>query len=323
MGGEFNATPWAVAEIIERDLKPILLGRDPFDIEKMWSDYFFKVAGLMRLKGLLMYAISGVDIALWDIMGKSTGLPIHKLLGGACRNKIRAYATGFYFKGIKELQEEATRYVERGFTAMKFKIGVNPQKDRDIVRAIRDIVGDDAILMADANCRYNAHTAINLGRFLEKYDVYWFEEPVPSEDIDGYVKVSSALDIAVAAGECEFARYGFRDLIVRGAVDIVQPDCTKAGGLTECKKIADLASTWNMLCIPHVWGSAIGLAAHLQFIASIPNCNFLEYDQSPNPLREELCVEPFECKNGFVKIPKKPGLGIELSDNCIRKYQVK
>jgi D-galactarolactone cycloisomerase len=258
---------------------------------------------------------------LWDIKGKALGRPVYQLLGGACRDRIPAYATGFYFKDVHSLRDEASTYLERGFTAMKLKIGNGVEQDEEIVRAVRDTTGGDTTLMVDANGRYSVKSAIKVGRVLERYDVYWFEEPVPSEDIDGYREVRLALDMAIAGGECEYTRYGFRDLISTRAVDIVQPDCTRAGGITECKKIASMASAWNISYAPHVWGSAVGFAAALQLCCNLGNLALFEYDQTPNPLRDELLTEPFQLKNGFIEIPKSPGLGIELNEQLIRRYR--
>jgi len=310
----------ALAPTIEQELKPLLIGRDPFDSDRIWEDYFSHAMSAMRLKGLLINAISAVDIALWDIKGKGLGRPVYQLLGGACLDRIPAYATGLYFKDIRSLCDEASTYLERGFTAMKLKIGNGLEKDEDIVRAVRDTTGGDTTLMVDANGRYSAKSAIKVGRILERYDVYWFEEPVPSEDIDGYRQVRSALDVAIAGGECEYTRYGFRDLISTRAVDIVQPDCTRAGGITECKKIGSMASAWNISYAPHVWGSAVGFAAALQLSCNLRNLAFFEYDQTPNPLRDELAIEPFQFKKGFIELPKAPGLGLELNEQVIHRY---
>jgi L-alanine-DL-glutamate epimerase-like enolase superfamily enzyme len=182
----------------------------------------------------------------------------------------------------------------------------------------------------DANCAYDVATAINMGRELEKHKVYWFEEPIPPEDIDGYARLSSSLDIAIAAGETEFTRYGFRDLIAKRAVDIVQPDICRAGGFSECKKIAAMASAYNIPYAPHTGGeSAVGIAASIQLSAAIPNFLAYEYMRSDwsethaNPLRNSLTLEPVEkFADGTIEVPDKPGLGIELNEEIVSKYRV-
>jgi L-alanine-DL-glutamate epimerase-like enolase superfamily enzyme len=234
------------------------------------------------------------------------------------------------FRDTETIVKEAVGYVEQGFSAIKMKVGRGVAQDIRNVKAIRDVIGYDIQLTVDANCAYNIATAIKMGRALEKYDVYWFEEPIPPEDIDGYVKLSNSLDIPIAAGETEFTRYGFRDLIAKRAVDIVQPDICRAGGFLECKKIAAMASAYNIPYAPHTGGeSAVGIAASIQLSAAIPNFLAYEYMRSdwsethPNPLRESLTLEPVErFADGYIEVPDKPGLGIELNEEIVSKYLV-
>lgn len=320
--------------IVESLLKPSVVGRDPFDVEVIWEALYNKVKDY-GLTGMTISAISGVDIALWDIIGKACGKPVHKLLGGCFRDRVDAYATGLYFKDfdrlIEEAVEEASGYVEQGFRAVKMKIGLgDPKLDLRRVAAVREAVGDDVQLMVDANHCFTVPQAINLGRELEKLDVYWFEEPISPEDVEGYVEVSRALDMAVAGGENEFTRYSFRNLIERRAMDIVQPDVCAAGGLTECKKIAAIASAHWVQVVPHAWGTAVGMAATLQFLAALPDCPpclrpippLLEYEQTFNPFRDDLAGAPFAHDRGVVAIPTGPGLGIEVDRSVIEKYRV-
>lgn len=309
----------AIREMIEQELKPVVVGQDPFDIEAIWGNFFTVLSAESRLKGFMINAVSAVDIALWDVVGKILRLPLYRVLGGRCREKIRAYATGFYFKTDRELQAEAERFLEKGFTAMKIKIGLGLQRDERTIKLVRDVVGNDVLLIADANCKYRATSAIRVGHMLEKYDIYWFEEPVPPDDLDGYRRVRSAVDVPIAGGECEYMRYGFRDMITHGAVDVIQPALTRAGGFTECKKIAALASTWDLQISPHVWGAVVGLAAATHFIASTYESELLEFDQSPDPLRDDLATEPLKFEKGYVRVPDKPGLGIELDQSRIRE----
>ena len=327
--------PSAVAKAyIETQFAPRIIGRDAFDVEVIWEDLYNRIKDY-GARGMVTSAMSGIDIALWDIIGKACGKPIHKLIGGAHRTEVTAYATGLYFidmdRLIEEAVEEARDYVEQGFTAVKMKIGLgNPKLDIRRVAAVREAIGETTRLMVDANHCFTVPQAIRLGRELEKLDVEWFEEPISPEDIDGYVEVTRALDMAVAGGENEFTRWGFRDLVVRKAMDIVQPDVCAAGGISECRKIATLASAHGVECVPHAWGSAIGLAATLHFLASLPDQPpsfrpmppLLEFEQCENPFRDHLSREPIVLNRGKVKIPTGPGLGIEIDRSILDRYRV-
>jgi D-galactarolactone cycloisomerase len=320
--------------IVDNVLKAGLVGRDPFDVEVLWEELYNKIKDY-GLTGMTISSISGIDIALWDIIGKAAGQPIHKLIGGSFRTKLQAYATGLYFKDMNRLNEEAVeearRYVSQGFKAIKMKIGLGSiAKDIDRVAAVRDAIGKDVQLMVDANHCYNVPQAINIGRELEKLDIYWFEEPVSPEDLDGYVEVSQRLDMAVAGGENEFTKFGFRRILEKRAMDIVQPDVCAAGGITECKKIATLAQAHSVQCVPHAWGTAIGLAATMHFLASLPFTPpclvpvhpMLEYEQTFNPFRDELSTTDLTHKDGFVDVPTGPGLGIDIDRAVLARYKV-
>jgi D-galactarolactone cycloisomerase len=321
-----------VANLISDGYAPLLIGKDPFDNGVIW-DFLYNWTRDQGMKGLPISALSAIDIALWDIKGKALGLPVYKLLGGPYRNKAHAYATGLYepqnVPSIEDaLVEEALGYKKDGFFAMKLKVGYGIEKDMRYVKAVREAIGNDIVLMVDANHAYNAAEAIRLAKKMEKYDVYWFEEPVPPEDIDGYIEVKQKSNILIAGGEDEFTRYGFRELITRRAVDILQPDLCAAGGFTEMMKITALSSAWNVPVIPHVWGTNVGMAASLQFFAALPHFPerrypaepFFEYDCSPHPLRDGVTQERFEMKDGYLDIPQRPGLGITLDMDFVRRH---
>jgi D-galactarolactone cycloisomerase len=332
--GECYGPPAVAKAYIETQFAPRIIGRDAFDVEVIWEDLYNRIKDYGP-RGMVTSAMSGIDIALWDIIGKACGQPIHKLIGGAHRTEVTAYATGLYFidmdRLVEEAVEEAREYVEQGFTAVKMKIGLgDPKLDIRRVAAVREAIGDETRLMVDANHCFTVPQAIRLGRELEKLDVEWFEEPISPEDIDGYVEVTRALDMAVAGGENEFTRWGFRDLVVRKAMDIVQPDVCAAGGISECRKIATLASAHGVECVPHAWGSAIGLAATLHFLAALPDQPpsfrpmppLLEFEQCENPFRDLLSREPITLNRGKVKIPTKPGLGIDIDRGVLDRYRV-
>ena len=327
--------PSAVAKaFIDTQLGPQIIGRDAFDVEVVWEHLYNRVKDY-GMKGMAIAAISGIDIALWDICGKVTGKPVHKLIGGAFRPEVQAYATGLYFTDMNNLVgeavEEAEGYARAGFRAIKMKIGLGDlRRDIERVAAVRKAIGPDIKLMVDANHCFSVPNAIRLGRKLQELDIAWFEEPISPEDIDGYVEVSRALDMAVAGGENEFTRWGFREAIVRKAMDIVQPDVCAAGGISECRKIATLAATHGVECVPHAWGSAVGLAATIHFLAALPSqppClvpmePLLEFEQEQNPFRDHLALEPIRQSRGVVQVPTGPGLGIEIDRKVIERYRV-
>lgn len=320
------------ARVINEVFVPLLVGSDPFDTSVLW-DRMYDWSRDGGQKGLPIAAMSAIDIALWDIKGKALGLPVYRLLGGAYRDKARVYATGLYEpQGVPSVEaalvEEALGYKAAGFAGMKLKVGYGVGRDLELVKAIRRAIGDDLYLMIDANHAYNAAEAIRVARALAPYNVYWFEEPVPPEDLDGYLEVKRDAPMLVAGGECEYTRYGFRELINRRVVDILQPDLCAAGGFSELQKIIGMASAANLAVIPHVWGTNVGLAAALQLFAALPHFPerrfpaepFFEYDQSPHPFRHRTTHEQFAMENGYLAIPDRPGLGVTLDLEAIREF---
>ena len=341
-GGQWGA-PEPVATCIEAVLAPQLLGRDPCEPGRIWEELYAATRDFGQ-KGTYIEALSAIDIALWDIRGQHLGEPIFRLLGGAFRESIPAYATGCYYRGedyldakasVPALVEEATSYVAAGFDMLKIKIGLlSVTADLERVAAIREAVGPQTRLLADANHAYNTATAIRMGRGLERYEVLWYEEPIVPEDREGYRAVRQALDIAIAGGECEFTRYGFRDLFVQGCVDIAQPDLCAAGGFSEWLKIQALASSFGIPLIPHVWGSGVALSAALHVLAATPpfphtanpiplqNEPVIEFDRNPNALRDELLTERITLVDGRVPVPQGPGLGIQVNETVMRRFAV-
>jgi len=321
----FGGPPMITKTIIEKELQEYLLGEDPLNVERLWEKMYQGSIKHGR-KGVVVAGMSGIDIALWDIKARAAKMPLYKLLGG-CYEQIRAYASaGFYApdKGVKELTAEMASYVKEGFTAVKMKIGrLSPAEDVARVKAVREAIGDDIDLLVDANNAYTSYQAIKIARKMEDSNIFWFEEPVPAEDIVGSAAVAAAIDTPLAAGENEFTRYGFRDLIINKAIDIAQPDVTWCGGITEAKKIAALASAWSIICVPHSFSSAIALVANLNFSASIPNSLFQEFDRNYNPLRENLLRDPITInRDGYIELTDKPGLGVELDESVVKKYRV-
>ncbi len=342
--GEAGVGGGATSAVIDRDLKPALIGQDPLLIEGIWQRMFARTRQYGR-RGIVMNAISGIDIALWDIAGKVAKMPTYRLLG-ACRERVEAYASGGFYqegKSIDDLAGEAEGYRARGFKGMKMKIGrnastgthlrqligndevcqVDPAEDIARVAAVRRALGPNAKLMVDVNCAWSPSFAIEMGREMAPSKLFWIEEPVATDDIDGSARVADALDAAVAGYETEIGLYGFRELIARGAVDIVQPDIAWTGGFSEGKRIAAFAQAYHRMVAPHAFGSAVLLVASLHFAASIPNALVLEWDQNPNGLRSELLKQELRLESdSTIKLSERPGLGIELDRAAIDRYRV-
>ncbi|MFB3817945.1 MAG: mandelate racemase/muconate lactonizing enzyme family protein [Candidatus Methylomirabilales bacterium] len=323
-----------VAQVIGELFGPLLLGQDPLETSVLW-DRMYDLSRDGGQKGLPIAAISALDIALWDLKGKALGLPVYTLLGGAYRRRARVYATGLYEpQQVPDVEQalvaEALGYKAAGFPGMKLKVGYGVERDTALVRAIRRAIGDDLALMIDANHAYSAPEALRLARAIGPERIYWFEEPVPPEDLDGYVELRRSAGIPIAGGECEYTRYGFRELINRRAVDILQPDLGAAGGFSELQKILAMASAANLPVMPHVWGTNVGLAAALQLFAALPHFPerrfpaepFFELDQSPHPFRCRTTREQFPMRDGYVAIPDRPGLGITLDLDGVRAHGV-
>jgi L-alanine-DL-glutamate epimerase-like enolase superfamily enzyme len=337
--------PASVVEtMIHDELAPRILGEDPTRPEWLWQ----VMTGRSHQHGdggVLPAAISGLDTAIWDLMAREAGLPLYRLLGGY-RDEVRAYASaGFYAEGkdASGLADEARRYVEAGFRHVKIKVGrttdtpVNPlvhmdapdfatvtfAEDLQRVGAVRKAIGDGVHIMVDANNAWTKPTALEAGREFERLGVHWFEEPVATDDREGSAALAAVLSVPVAGYETRTGLAGFRDLIADGAVDIVQPDVIWTGGITACRKIAALAMAAGLPCVPHVFSTAVSLAANLHFIASIPNSYLLEFDQNPNALRTELLDHPIQPdEHGIVAVPEGPGLGVRLDEETLRRYAV-
>ena len=337
--------PASVVETMVHDeLTPRLLGQDYTKPERLWQVLTSR-SHQHGDGGVLPAAVSGLDIALWDLMGQAANLPLYRLLGGY-RDEVRAYASaGFYAEGkdAEGLADEARGYVEAGFRHVKIKVGrttdtpMNPlvnmeapdfatvtfAEDLRRVSAVRKAVGDDVHVMVDANNAWTKPTAQEAGREFERLGIHWFEEPVPTDDLAGSAALAASLDVPIAGYETRTGLAGFRDFIEVRAVDIVQPDVIWSGGITPCRRIAALAAAAGLPCVPHVFSTAVSLAANLHFIASLPNSYLLEFDQNPNALRTELLEEPITPdKRGVVTVPNGPGLGVHLDCEILRRYAV-
>jgi D-galactarolactone cycloisomerase len=324
--------PEATAAIVN-ELGEILVGMDPMHNGVAWELMFSVMMNRGHLKGFFMEAISGIDIALWDLKGKALDRPVYELLGGPQRDRIWSYASSLRFRGIETTVQEAKEFVDAGYDAMKLKIGSDrfrPEADIELATAVREAVGPDVFLSADANCGFERTAAMKMARALQDLDYAWFEEPIPSDDHAGYADMARSLDMPIAGGETEFTRFGFRPLFTSGALDIVQPNISRAGGFTECMRVAALAEAFHVPYAPHT-GSTTSVchAAEIHLSAALPGFLIYEDMQSDwsktegNPLREKLVREPLEVRRGsYIDLPRGPGLGIELDDEVVEMYRV-
>lgn len=322
--GEAVATmdPQINAEIVERLLKPILLGANPLDTEVLWQRMYHLNRLNGNSRGFMMEAISGVDIALWDLAGKILNLPVYQLLGGAFRTRIKTYASPVpIMDTVADAVRMAERFVEDGFSAIKVKIGYpSIQTDVEVVKAIRQEVGSDTEIMLDANGAYDAFTALTVERRLADYNIYWLEEPLPPEDADAYLALKRSVVTPLAAGECESAAYNYREWIDKRAVDVLQPNLSRVGGLTAARRISALADAHRIPISTHGVGAAVFLAATLHLCAAIPNFLIAEYNRRLNPLRDDMALEGFKLVDGHLEVPTGAGLGITLNPEFLERY---
>ena len=333
--GEAYGPPMLNAAVIDHAYAPRLIGKDSLAGDAIWEDLY----NLLRdhgQRGLAIQALSAIDIALWDLRGKYFGAPVHVLMGGPIRSQVQAYATGLYRRSNDRaenhalLKDEAAGYLAAGFTAMKTKVGFGFEDDIALVEMLRATIGDEVDLFVDANHGCDVVQAKRLARAMEPLNVGWFEEPVAPEDLEGYRQVRAVTSIPIAGGECSFTRHDFARILAAGAVDIIQPDTASCGGLTEAKRIADLAWTRGARYNPHVWGTGIGLAAALQLLAVLPTTApgfgahqpLLEYDVTPHPFRQDLLVDPVRVEDGIAYVPDGPGLGIEIKREVLERWRV-
>ncbi|MEM8702378.1 MAG: mandelate racemase/muconate lactonizing enzyme family protein [Pseudomonadota bacterium] len=327
--------------IVEKVIQPIILGSDPMDRDVLWH----RVYNLMRdhgQKGMPLQALSGVDIALWDIAGKVAGLPLHKLIGGAHRDRVQAYGYGMMLKResvedhVARFREEAARIMDMGFAAAKMKTGLGSKDDVRLCQAVAEGVEGRGKFMVDANHCYTTSDAFYVGRALEELGAYWFEEPVAPEDLDGYRELRSGLRVNISGGEAEFNRWGWRQILENRGLDIAQPEVCALGGVSEYLRVLALCHAHFTPVINHVWGSAIAVATNIQLLAAMPALPgglhpwepMLEFDTTDNRFRDELLQKPLDIQGqvkssgGYVSIPQGPGHGVTPDTDFIRRFEL-
>lgn len=323
----------SLVALIERELAPLLIGEDSGAISRIWDicyngsrAHFAIDRGhsfpVMGRRGLTTAALGGIDIALWDILGKSLDCPVHQLLGGKRKHRMPAYASGGW-KPASEIGAELQSFIDRGnFKAVKMRVG---SQDDTVahsiqrVKAARDALGPDIDIMVDAHGTWGVAEAKRFARGVRDCDLAWFEEPVTGDDKRGMAEVRAFTDIPIAAGESEFTRFDFRDLVELRAADILQPDLAIAGGITEAMRIEAIAAAWQLKYAPHLWTGALGFAAGLHTAAAATSGFILEYSLGHNPLLHDLVKEDFPVEDGEVEIPDRPGLGITIDEDFVKE----
>jgi D-galactarolactone cycloisomerase len=297
------------------------LGLDPMNIESVRNKLIDSHV-YMEQKGSVICAASAIEMACWDIKGKSLNVPVFQLLGGLYREKIEAYASDIYWEETPEkMAENALRIKNLGFGTMKAHLGCqSPKNDTKRIRALREAIGSDIDLMIDLNGGYNSLQALQAAKLWEPFDLFWLEEPVNPNQIDSLADLRARTTIPIAAGENEFRVHGFKQLFDKNALDIAMPDIGRVGGIQETRNICTIAQGHGILVSPHNYSSGILLGATIQLMASIPNTHLLEIDTSDNAIYQELLIEPLKIENGFVNIPQFPGLGVKLEKELLKKY---
>ena len=319
--GSAYSHPGLVQLIVEEHLKPFLIGKDPSDVQTLWWK-MYRLTRWYGRKGAAISAVGALDIAFWDLLGKSEGRPVYELMGGK-GSSVPAYASALLWSDdLDQLCDEATAYVSQGFRRMKMRLGRSEAYDLAAVRAIRQAVGPDIDLLVDGSMRYSPALAEKMARVLEGERVFWFEEPFEPEDIDSYAQLRQQSAVPIAAGENEFGLQGFQELLRAGAVDIVQPDASRAGGITECYRIGQMAAQHEARAAPHTWSDAVALVANMHVVSALTNALTVEMDRTGNPFIDELLVQPLRIKDGELHFSQSPGLGIHLDERVVERYRL-
>lgn len=324
--GECHAplAPEATAAIVANVLRPILLGQNPLAIEVLWK----RMYGTQRLRGQIagyqMEAIAGVDIALWDLAGKVLGRPVYELLGGPFRTALPAYASGVPGATVEDRVASANRFIDAGYTTIKASIGRGTiEADLTGLQPLLDITRGRADLLVDAHGAYDAGNAITVARELQAMGVAWLEDPLPPEDIDGYARLCAAVDMPIASGETECTAYQVRDRLMAGTPDVLLPDICRAGGISEGRRIADLAHLYTRRWAAHVsMGSSIHVAAAAHLAAASANFLIFEFPSTPNPIGDGLLTRPLRPERGVLTVPGGPGLGITFDEEAFARHAV-
>ena len=329
-----DSSPYGVKAVIEmpdshmvcRVLREIVVGEDAFDVEKIWRK-MYQLSLYHGRRGLVIHAMSGIDMAIWDAIGKKLSLPVSKLLGGTYRQKIQAYCSVLMPDTEKEIHELVERHMQKGYRGMKLgwgALGQSFEKDLQLVKWAREALGWDKYLMIDVGMKWtDVKGAIKAAKAMEEYGVHWIEEPFSPDSLDAYARLAASTSIHIAGGEEVGTIHEYLQLLDKNCVDIVQPDLSRCGGLTVGRKLADICGRRHVTVVPHAFKTHLLMAATLQFTASLPNAWYLEFCEQDTVLRRELTSTLFEVDgDGFVSIPQTPGFGIELDWDALERYRV-
>lgn len=333
--GQIHGSPMtAICAWVER-FGEIVRGMDALAHVAVWDRLFSltcpRPGGIAGADGLppplprgerpqIMAAIGGIDIALWDIKGKALGAPVYQLLGGAFQDPVPCYSSSVYWDTPEGAAAQARAFVDQEFKAFKVKVGLDLKNDIASLHAIREEVGYEVDMLVDANQCYTRHLALRMGRELEKLEVPFFEEPLSIDDVDGHAFLADKLDVRIATGENMYTRWDFLPFFLKSAIHVAQPDASRCGGISEAKRIADLASTHHLHAIPHTFSDALTIAANLHVVAASSNAPIIEYDRTYNEIQEKLVRNPLAVQNSFIELPTEPGLGVEIDWDFVEEH---
>ena len=333
---------FAAKEAIDRSLRRVVVGEDVRDTGKVWERMYEVCCRVYDRRGLAVHGLSGVDMALFDAAGKTLGVPVYTLLGGRFRDRVRVYVSSVWVdpEQPETALEDTARYVTEGFSAIKYygwpDFGANPKRDTDLLQSLRRAAGEDVDLMLDLGRPGSLSEAIRSARMIEASgaDIRWWEEPLSSsDDADNLAELTARTEVTIAAGEAEMTAFAFRDLMLKRAVDLLQPDLSWVGGLTEGRRIAEMARLFNVPVVPHNWGTMVNFAASIHLVAAMPQGFLCEYPitrrtwgkdgtDAPSPMMTELCTKPIAVEGGYARVPQEPGLGIEMDEDAVERYTV-
>jgi D-galactarolactone cycloisomerase len=318
--GSVYSHPGLVQMVVVDQLAPLLRGRDPRAVEELW-ELMYRVTRWYGRKGAAMSALGGIDTALWDLRGQAAGQPVWKMRGGQ-RRTCPAYASALLWNEPDALATEARRHIDRGFRRVKMRLARNVEYDTAAVEAVRRAIGPEHDLMCDASMRYDLETARRIGRVLEANRVFWYEEPFQPEDLDSYAQLRGSVHVPVAAGENEFGLQGFRELIRARAVDIVQPDACRCGGITEVLRVGQAAAAAGLRFATHTWNDALAVVANAHVVSALECGITVEVDQTGNPFIERLLADPLTIKDGQLQLSDEPGLGVRLNPDVVDQFRL-
>jgi D-galactarolactone cycloisomerase len=311
----------SVAALIENTYRPALIGADPGRIEHLWDKiYYGAITRTHGPRGVGVAMLSAIDIALWDLKGKALGVPVYELLGGAVRDVQPLYVSSVYWSSPQRAVEQARAFLDMGFTAFKVKVGLDVRNDVECLHAIRDAVGYGVDMLVDANQCYTRHLALQVGRELEKLGALFFEEPLATDDVEGHAFLARKLDVRIATGENMYTRWDFMPFFEHGAIHVVQADASRCGGISELRKIADIAGGFHAHVIPHTFSDALSMVANLHVVAACPAAPLMEYDRTWNPLQEQLVTNPPPVHDSLIELPTGPGLGVEIDWDFVARH---